>query len=63
MSTDPPPVDPKVKMLAELCKEEDAILELTFPVMDNSFQIEMVVYVCYNNSNTMLANQIQNVAH
>ena len=31
MSTDPPPADPKVETLPQLCKEERATLEPTFP--------------------------------
>ena len=33
MQTDLPPVGPKVEMLLELWKEEDAFLEQTFPAI------------------------------
>ena len=35
MPTDPPLVDPKAEKLPELCEEEVATLEPTFPVIDN----------------------------
>ena len=35
MSTDPPPVDPKVEMLSELCQEEDATLKPTLLTVGN----------------------------
>ena len=38
--TDPPLVDPKVEILPQLCEEENATLELTFP-MTVSFYTEM----------------------
>ena len=33
LPTDPPPVDPKVEILPQLCEEEGATLEPTFPVI------------------------------
>ena len=35
MPTDPPPLDPKVEMLPELCEEEYATQEFTFPIIDS----------------------------
>ena len=35
MQTDPPQVDPKVETLSELCEEEGATLEPTFPMTDS----------------------------
>ena len=35
MPTDPPPTVPKDEMALKLCKKEDAILEPTFPMIDN----------------------------
>ena len=56
MPTDPTPVDPKVEMLPELWKDEDATLQLTFLMI--GYQLPQ--YVCWNKSNTMVVGQIQN---
>ena len=58
MPTDPPPVDPRVETLPDLCEEEGATPEPTFPRID-SFHIEMSRYVCWNKSNTMHVNQFK----
>ena len=55
--TNPSLVNPKVKMPLELFKE-DAMLEPAFPMIVG-FNIEMVGYVYWNKSNTMLVGQIK----
>ena len=60
MPADPPWIDPKAEMLPQLCKEEGANLEPTFPVM-NSSHIEMGRYVCWYIK-TINVGQIQNIA-
>ena len=61
MTTNPPLVDPKIEAPHELCEEEDAILEPTFPMIIG-FHIEMGRYVCWNKRNTMLISHIQYAA-
>ena len=39
--TDPSPYNPKVEMLSQLCKEEGATLEPTFPVKDSHLYVMM----------------------
>ena len=65
MPTEPPPVDPKVETLPQLCEEKDATLELTSAVIGNllpSTSFGMGRSLCWNKSSTMLVGQIQNVA-
>ena len=48
---DPPPVDPKVGKLFELCEEEDTTLGLTSLHKIAGFHIEMGRNVWWNKSN------------
>ena len=45
MPTDLPLVDPKVEMLPELCKEEDATLEPILLEIDGQLTVEIGRYV------------------
>ena len=51
-------IDTKVEMSLEVCEEEYSILELTFPITDNQFHIEIGGYVCWNKSNTVFFSQV-----
>ena len=46
-------------MLSELCKEEDATFEPTFPKID-SFDTEMAMNVCWNKSNNIFVGKMRN---
>ena len=62
MPTNPPPVDPKGKMLLEQCEENDPILEPICSMKDGGFYIQMGQCVCLNESYIMFVGQIQNAA-
>ena len=51
MPTDHPPDDPKVEILAGLCKEKDATLEQPFLSYVIGFHIEISQYICWNKWN------------
>ena len=60
--TDPPLVDPKVETQPGLCEEEGTTLEPALPLLYSQLDIEMSGNECWNKSDIMLVNQIQNAA-